>query len=83
MLVISSREFRENQKMYFDLVDKNEQIIVQRGKNKAYMLTPINESDRLSTNPVLIEKIRNAEKAIKEGKTTRIKNTDNIWESIL
>lgn len=79
MLVISSREFRENQKLYFDLVDQNEQVIVQRGKNKAYMLTPITESDRISTNPALIEKIRKAEKAIEEGKITRIKHTDNIW----
>lgn len=47
------------------------------------MLTPITESDRLSANPALIEKIRKAEKAIEEGKTTRIKNTDNIGESIL
>ena len=32
MLVISSREFRENQKKYFDSVDSGEQVIVQRGK---------------------------------------------------
>jgi len=32
MLVISSREFRQNQKLYFERVDKGEHIIVQRGK---------------------------------------------------
>ena len=36
MLVISSREFRENQNKYFDLIDQQEQVIVQRGKNKSY-----------------------------------------------
>ena len=49
MRIISSREFNDNQKLYFDLADQNEQIIVQRGKDKAYMLIPITESDRLST----------------------------------
>ena len=44
MLVISSREFRENQKKYFDLIDQKEQVIVQRGKNKAYALVPIDET---------------------------------------
>ena len=64
MRIISSREFNDNQKLYFDLADQNEQIIVQRGKDKAYMLIPITESDRLSTNPALINKIKDAERAI-------------------
>ena len=83
MRIISSREFNDNQKLYFDLADQNEQIIVQRGKDKAYMLIPITESDRLSTNPALINKIKDAERAIREGKMTKINDIDNIWESIL
>lgn len=83
MRIISSREFNDNQKLYFDLADQNEQIIVQRGKDKAYMLIPITESDRLSTNPALINKTKDAERAIREGKTTKINDIDNIWESIL
>ena len=83
MRITSSREFNDNQKLYFDLADQNEQIIVQRGKDKAYMLIPITESDRLSTNPALINKIKDAERAIREGKTTKINDIDNIWESIL
>ena len=83
MRIISSREFNDNQKLYFDLADQNEQIIVQRGKDKAYMLIPITESDRLSTNPALINKIKDAGRAIREGKTTKINDIDNIWESIL
>lgn len=83
MRVISSREFRDNQKLYFDLADQNEQVVVQRGKDKSYMLIPITEADRLSTNPALIERIREAEKAINKGDTTKIKDINNIWESIL
>lgn len=51
MLIISTREFRQKQKMYLDLVDKNEQVIVQRGKNKSYVLTPITETDRYFSDP--------------------------------
>ena len=83
MRIISNREFNDNQKLYFDLADQNEQIIVQRGKDKAYMLIPITESDRLSISSALINKIREAEIAIREGKTTKINDIDNIWESIL
>jgi prevent-host-death family protein len=45
MLVISSREFRDKQAKYMDRVDNGEQIIVQRGKNKAYAITPVKDKD--------------------------------------
>lgn len=45
MLVISSREFRDKQVEYMDRVDNGEQIIVQRGKNKAYAITPVKNKD--------------------------------------
>ncbi len=31
--------------MYFDKADKGEQIVVLRGSNKAYTLTPVNDDD--------------------------------------
>lgn len=82
MLVISSREFRDNQKKYLDLVDKQKQIVVRRGKDKAYLLTPISEIDRMSVNPELIRIAQEAEQEFKEGKTIRIKDPRNIWDSI-
>ena len=57
MIVISSREFRDNQKKYFDLVDSNEQVIVQRGKNKSYKLVPIMEDKTLMTEGEFCAKI--------------------------
>ncbi len=83
MMIISSREFRDNQKKYFDLVDQNEQVIVQRGKDKAYILAPIGDTDRLSVNDTLIEYIKVAEAELAQGKTTPIEDPDNIWASIL
>lgn len=78
MLVISSREFRDNQKKYFDLVDQNEQVIVQRGKNKSYMLSALTEIDRMSTNPELIAKIQTAEKEIAEGNFVSLNSSEDI-----
>lgn len=83
MMIISSREFRDNQKKYFDLVDQNLQVIVQRGKNKAYILTPVGEIDRLSVNEVLIKYVKDAELELSKGETISIKDPGNIWESIL
>jgi len=51
MLVISSREFRNNQAQYFDLADSKEHIVIQRGRNKAYRLLPVGEDDYISHIP--------------------------------
>ena len=83
MTIISSREFRDNQKKYFDLADQNEQIIVQRGKDKAYVIVPLNDADRLSVNNELIQTVQEAEVEYRRHKTTRIKDDGDIWESIL
>jgi hypothetical protein len=83
MMIISSREFRDNQKKYFDLVDQNEQIIVQRGKDKAYIIVPLNDADRLSVNKELIQTVQEAESEYSKHKTTNIEDPGNIWESIL
>jgi len=83
MMIISSREFRDHQKKYFDLADQNEQVIVQRGKDKAYILVPLNDADRLSVNEELIKTVQEAEAEYSKRRTTRIKDPGDIWESIL
>ncbi len=58
MLVVSSREFREKQAEYMmDRADNGEQIIVQRGKNKAYALTPVTDDD-LYFNTKMLTRIK-------------------------
>ena len=57
MIIISSREFRQNQRLYFDKVDQGEQIIVQRGKDKSYVLTPVTEDD-MYFNAAMIKRIK-------------------------
>ncbi len=83
MLVVSSREFRDNQKKYFDLIDQDEKVIVKRGKNRAYILTPVNDALKLSVNPELIRVIEQAEKEINMGNVTIIRDPKNIWQDIL
>ena len=82
-MIISSREFRDNQKKYFDLADQNKQIIVQRGKDQAYVIVPLKDVDRLSVNDELIQTVQEAETEYQKQKTTKINDPDNIWESIL
>ena len=45
MLVVSSREFRDNQKSYLDKVDEGLEILIQREKNKSYKIVPITDND--------------------------------------
>ena len=83
MLIVSSREFRDHQKKYFDLVDQDEQIVVRRGKDKAYVIVPLTETDRLSVNDELIQTVQEAEAEYAKHQTARIKDPGDIWESIL
>jgi hypothetical protein len=50
MKIVTSRQFRDNQKKYFDMVDNKEQVIVKR-KNRAYKLVPVSDDDMLIEIP--------------------------------
>ncbi len=77
MLVISSREFRQNQKKYFEKVDKGEHVIVQRGKDKAYALTPIGEDD-MYFNAEMVEKIRQSILEVQRGEVREVSTSKEI-----
>jgi antitoxin YefM len=79
MLIISSREFRQNQKEYFERVDKGEQIIVQRGKDKAYILTPVSEND-LYFNAEMVKKIKQSIDEVEKGVTKKVGSPKEIKE---
>ncbi len=70
-MIISSREFRQNHRLYFDKV---EQIIVQRGKDKSYALTPIREDD-IYFNAKMVKKIKKSVKQAQEGKFIEISSS--------
>jgi antitoxin YefM len=77
MLVISSREFRQNQKKYFERVDKGEHIIVQRGKDKAYALTPVSEED-MYFNAEMVNKIKQSILEVKKGEVHKVSTSKEI-----
>ena len=77
MIVISSREFRQNQREYFERADKGEQIIVQRGKDKAYALKPVSEDD-LYFDSEMINRIKESIRQVEKGKTTKVTSSEEI-----
>ena len=77
MLIINSREFRQNQRLYFEKVDNGEQIIVQRGKDKAYALVPVSEKD-VYFNAKMVERIKESIEQAKAGKVKKISTPDEI-----
>lgn len=77
MLVISSREFRQNQKKYFERVDKGEHVIVQRAKDKAYALTPISEDD-MYFNAEMVDKIKQSILEVQQGEVQKVSTPKEI-----
>ena len=77
MLVVSSREFREKQAEYMDRADNGEQIIVQRGKNKAYSIVPISADDVYFT-PNMIARMKESIQQINEGKGVSLNTQDEL-----
>ncbi|MCB0645455.1 MAG: type II toxin-antitoxin system Phd/YefM family antitoxin [Saprospiraceae bacterium] len=79
MLVVSSREFRQNQKLYFDKVDEGEQVIVQRGGTKSYVLMPVKEQD-LYFNEHMIAKIKQSIEQANSGEYVEVSSSEKIQE---
>ncbi len=79
MLVISSREFRQNQRKYFEKADSGEHIIVQRGKDKSYALTPVSEDD-LYFNAEMVKRIKESIKQARNGEYIEISSSEGIKE---
>ena len=80
MQVISSREFRANQKKYFELAEK-ELVLVSR-KNKRPVVLYIAEDDDMPSKEEL-QSIQRGIEDIRAGRTIKIENIEDIWASIL
>ena len=78
MLVISSREFRDNQKKYFDSVDNGEQVIVQRGKNRSYKLIPVTSNDVCMSEEEFYEKTDRSIQQEIDGKVLKISSKEEL-----
>jgi PHD/YefM family antitoxin component YafN of YafNO toxin-antitoxin module len=83
MKAISSTEFREKQKYYLDLA-KKERLIIQRGKNEAFAIIPLEDLDEtgyLFSSPAnarrLREAIANIESGADQAKPMKI---EDLWK---
>ena len=47
MLVVSTSEFRQNQRSYLDQIDNGMELLLQRGHNRCYKISPITEDDTI------------------------------------
>ena len=70
LIEITSQEFLEKQKIYFDLADKGAKIILKRDRRKSYILTPLKE-ENIELSPQMLLRIEKGLKEIEEGKTKR------------
>jgi antitoxin YefM len=77
MIVISSREFREHQKEYFEKVDNGSRVIVQRGKNKSYSISPISEDDMYFTAEML-ERLKESILQVESGSVKKLSTSKQI-----
>jgi hypothetical protein len=81
MVVVSTREFRQNLKKYLDLIDKNERVIIKRGNDKIYEISNTVKNDRFFDDPVIQERILKSIQSYNEGKTVKL--TDDQLKELL
>jgi hypothetical protein len=79
MLVISSREFWNNQAQYLSRIDEGERVVVQWEKGKAYSLIPVTEDDLYFT-PEMLAKIDRAIAQYEEGKYTVLRDKEDLYQ---
>jgi len=77
VLEVTTRQFRDKQRIFFDLADTGKQIVIRRGKKQAYALSPINDDDLYFT-PEMEAKIERALQQIENGECTVIKNKEEL-----
>ena len=82
MLVISSREFRDNQKSYLDQVDEGLELLVQRGKNKSYRIVPVRESDTVISEEYISSPDADLERAMPfdEFKKRALEHVEELYK---
>jgi hypothetical protein len=79
MVVVSSREFRANQRKYFALARVNDVVITSRSHG-SYRLVPISESDTLIDRDTLDAKIRQGIADYESGKVHRMEEGESSEE---
>ena len=77
MQVITAKEFSDNQQKYFDMAEQ-EPVFVTR-ENARPIVIDIADDDLTEKE---IRAIQKRHEDIKAGRTTRIKDIHNLWDSV-
>jgi PHD/YefM family antitoxin component YafN of YafNO toxin-antitoxin module len=77
VLEVTSRQFREKQKRFFEIVDTGRQVMIKRRNKPSYILTPVEEEDKFEVTPALLAAIERAEQQMREGKVTVCKTLED------
>ncbi len=80
MQIITTREFRANQKKYFELAE-SETVLVSRKNAKPIALVVANDDDIPSKEEILA--IQRGLEDIRANRTIKVENIEDIWASIL
>jgi hypothetical protein len=78
MLVVSSREFRDNQRTYLDKIDNGIDILIQRGRNKSYKISQVAPDDTLMSKEDFFAKLERSKQEIIEGKGIVLRNNEEL-----
>ena len=76
MHIINTKEFRANQKKYFDLAIK-EDVIIRRGRKQAFILVPL-DGDEYTITPELQARIDKAREQYEKGDFVRCSAKDEL-----
>jgi len=79
MVVVSSREFRANQRKYFTLARTNDVVITSRAHG-SYRLVPVSADDTLIDATILEAKIRKGIADYEAGKVYRMNEGESSEE---
>ena len=71
MVVVSSREFRANQKKYFDLAQSN-LVVIKSRNHGSYKLIPVEDSDFIISDAELLAKINRGIAEFEQGRAVAI-----------
>ena len=71
MLVISTRQFRENQRQYLGMVKNGEDVILKSRKAGSFKIVPVSDDDTLMSKEQFDAIIEKGLQDIKNGKTKR------------
>ena len=76
MHIINTKEFRANQKKYFDLAIK-EDVIIRRGRKQAFVLVPL-DGDEFTITPELQARIDKAREQYEKVNFVRCSTKDEL-----